>query len=264
MQFPNNLNNCHKILLVIFKALNTMITQLEKLLLNEKDIKKLFKFMNLLSEIALGYHNLFQLVCKLILADERIFQSLELYKDLCSMVLNEHNSDHYKHPLLHFTSFTVNFFLEPRVFSYINKCFFLICSYFDKGQNTPPEILKQLLDCKYSLRQFYGFYLSLFPDKRFTYLKEFFQFFDKLPEDFIVGIGISYLNESLRSSSFIIKSLKIQEYIEFYSELKDESVQLECKFNSKMITKALLLYFWNVLFIFQINILLKSQSAVVH
>jgi hypothetical protein len=167
-------------------------------------------------------------VFNLILSDVRIFKCFQLYSEVSAKNFSIHKNTSPSHPLHFFSAFAIQTFLEPRIFSLLTSSFYCLTSSFDQGDKTPNKILKILLDCKFTLKQFYSFYLSFYPQKRYKFVTDFVTFFEekitKKP-----GIGLSFVNEILRSSSFMIKSLKIQNYIQFYHSIKDDSIELESK-----------------------------------
>ena len=212
---------------VLFKSLNTLVIILDRLVQTESSQPERLKYLALLAELSSAFHNLFQLVCKLVLADDRALDALERYKSAASKHFSQHRCDSVpRHPLLHFAAFAVHHFLEPRVPVLLSDILYKLTSQFDRGGKTPSVVLKLILDAKFGLRKFYSFYLALFPEKRFVFLQNFFEFVEK---QVFPSVGLTFTSEVLRAASFTLKSLQVQNYIECYSHLKDDSVQLESR-----------------------------------
>ena len=210
----------------MFKALNTLTVRVHALIQRHSTPQKKLKFLPLLSDISASYFSLFQLVFNIVVSDARLQRCFELHSEVTSKNFPVHREASPSHPNHFFSAFTIQTFLEPRIFSLLTDSFYLLTSFFDKGPKTPTKILKILLDCKFTLKQFYSFYLSFYPQKRYKFLTDFVTFFEQK----VVrppGIGLCFINEILRSSSYMIKSLKIQNYIKFYHTIKDDSIELQ-------------------------------------
>ena len=156
---PNVLSNAFQTISVLFKALNTLTVKIHSLICRQSSPHQRIKFLPLLSDISASFFSLFRLVSNVILSDARIFKSFQLFNELSAKDFSEHHSSHPGHPLHYFSAFTIHTFLEPRIFSLLTSSFYTITSYFDQGKRTSNKILKILLDCKFTLKQFYSFYL---------------------------------------------------------------------------------------------------------
>lgn len=221
----STLQNPFQVLSLVFKALNTLTVRLHSLVLRSTSRQRLFEFLKLLSKVSDCFHSLFRLVFAVVLTHSSFADARGLFERVSAHTFSPHSSDNPSHPLHHFSAFVIESFLEPRIFSLLTGCFHHVVWRLDQAQSTSSRALKVLLDCKFGMRAFCSFYLSLYPERRSEFVSDFVSFFECRPAS---GIGLSFVNEILRCASFLIKRLRIQNYIQFYHDIKDESVELEC------------------------------------
>lgn len=168
------------------------------------------------------HHLLLRLTFDVVAADLRISDVSLAYKKAFASCFSEHRLDGLEHPVLYFTAFTVRQFADPSTFRRVCRSFYRLTGRFDSGRATPLATLEMLNQCKRNLSKFAALYLAVYPESRQSFLQDFFGWFktDEAP-----AVGMTLLNEIIRRASYIVKGLKMQHYIEFYSKIKSDSLQ---------------------------------------